>query len=264
MLIRVLLFLAIATLSQIDETIAFVANSKLSTPLSTSSTSASALLAKKKNKGSAGKGFGKVSEPPPRPTSNKSSNQDLFNIDARTAEQQKTSAFTSVEGGLDMIPTQDQTTTSSGNIEDRTGSILREKYGLRTREEQEAAEAKKKKLEDQQKKLNKWKKLADEGEDFDLLRIIPDPILIFIDTFLKGGIAVCTVLFLLAGVAITIEAGSKATKNPLPQQVDAFITNIVEPNFTPGLGVLLSFSIALGIFASLQLNSAASTYREDN
>lgn len=163
-----------------------------------------------------------------------------------------------------MIPTQDQTTTSSGNIEDRTGSILREKYGLRTREEQEAAEAKKKKLEDQQKKLNKWKKLADEGEDFDLLRIIPDPILIFIDTFLKGGIAVCTVLFLLAGVAITIEAGSKATKNPLPQQVDAFITNIVEPNFTPGLGVLLSFSIALGIFASLQLNSAASTYREDN
>merc|ERR1712127_365167 len=202
-----------------------------------------------------------------KPASNKSDNQDLFNMEARAAAQQQSSAFSSVDGGLDTIPTisteQAEMTSSSGSIEDRTGSILREKYGLRTREEQEAAEAKAKKLADQQKQLREWKTLADEGEDFDLLQIIPDPILIFIDKFLKVGVAICTILFVAAGLAITVEAWSKATANPLPSEVDAFISNVVEPNFTPGLGVLLSFSVGLGLFASLQLNSAASTYRED-
>lgn len=152
---------------------------------------------------------------------------------------------------------------SSETAEQRNKRILREKYGLRTKEEQEAAEAKQKQIADQRKKINEWQKAADEGEDFDLLQFLPDPILIFIDKFLKVGVAVCTVLFVLAGFAIAVEAGSKATANPLPQNIDNFIANVVEPNFTPGLGVLLSFSVGLGLFASLQLNSAASTYRED-
>ena len=265
-MLRFLLFLIIATISQIDETVAFVTNNNGATSLWTPLTSSSVLLAKKKKKSSAGKGFGKAPEPV-KPAPNKSDNQDLFNMEARAAAQEQSSAFTSVDGGLDTIPTlsteQAEMTTSSGSIEDRTGSILREKYGLRTREEQEAAEAKQKKLADQQKKLQEWKQLADEGEDFDLLQIIPDPILIFLDKFLKVGVVICTILFVLAGLAITVEAGSKATDNPLPPEVDAFISNVVEPNFTPGLGVLLSFSVGLGLFASLQLNSAASTYRED-
>jgi len=268
MMIRIVLFVAVATLSRMDGTAAFVPSDYKASSLSTFSLSTSALLAKKKKKNTAGKGFGKAPEKPTKPASDKSSNQDLFNIEARAAAKEQASAFTSVEGGLDTIPTlsmeQAQTTTPSGNIEDRTGSILREKYGLRTREEQEAAEAKKKQLEDQRRQLSEWQRLADEGEDFDLLQVIPDPILIFIDKFLKVGVAVCTSLFVLAGFAITVEAGSKATGNPLPQEVDDFIANVVEPNFTPGLGVLLSFSVALGLFASLQLNSAASTYREDN
>jgi len=255
-MIRFLLLLTIASLMQLDETVAFVTNNNRAT-----SPSVSALFAKKKKNTSAGKGFGKETEKP-KPSTSKSDNEDLFGIDSRAATQQQTSAFSSVEGGLDTIPTM-STEQASGNIEDRTGSILREKYGLRTREEQEAAEAKKKQLADQQKQLSDWKRLADEGEDFDLLQIIPDPILVFIDKFLKIGVAICTILFVLAGLAITVEAGSKATANPLPADVDAFIMNVVEPNFTPGLGVLLSFSVGLGLFASLQLNSAASTYRED-
>jgi hypothetical protein len=267
-MIRCLLFLAIAALSQIDETVAFVTNNIRATSLSTCSPSNSLLLAKKKKNNTGGKGFGKETETPTKPASNNSNSQDLFNMDARAAAQQQASVFTSVDGGSDTIPTlsmeQSQTTSSSsGNIEDRTGSILRDKYGLRTREEQEAEEAKKKKMQEQRQQLNEWKRQADDGDDFDLLRIIPDPILIFIDKFLKVGVAVCTLLFLLAGVLITIEAGSKATSNPLPAEFDAFIANVVEPNFTPGLGVLLSFSVGLGLFASLQLNSAASTYRED-
>ena len=266
-MIRNSLLLAIAILAQTNGAIAFVTKNNAATLSPASSVSNTVLLAKKKKKGNAGKGFGKAPENPTKPASTKSQNQDLFNIEARAAAEQQSSAFTSVEGGLETIPTlpteEPQMTTPTGNIEDRTGSILREKYGLRTREEQEAEEAKRKKLQEQQKQLQQWKQLADEGEDFDLLQVIPDPILIFIDKFLKAGVAICTFLFLLAGVAITVEAGSKATNNPLPQQLDDFVANVVEPNFTPGLGVLLSFSVALGIFASLQLNSAASTYRED-
>ena len=256
MMIRFLLLLTIASFMQLDGTVAFVTNNNRAT-----SPSVLALFAKKKKNTSTGKGFGKETEKP-KSTASKSDNGDLFGIDSRAAAQQQTSAFTSVEGGLDTVPTM-STEQASGNIEDRTGSILREKYGLRTREEQEAAEAKQKQLADQQKQLSDWKRLADEGEDFDLLQVIPDPILVFIDKFLKVGVVVCTILFVLAGLAITVEAGSKATANPLPADVDAFIMNVVEPNFTPGLGVLLSFSVGLGLFASLQLNSAASTYRED-
>ena len=261
-MIRFLPLLAVAALLCIDETNAFATHGRRTASLLATTT----LYAKKKNKSTAGKGFGKETEKP-KPTTSKAENQDLFNIEARSAAQQQSNAFTSVEGGLDTVPTmaveESPTSMASGSVEDRTGNILREKYGLRTREEQEAAEARKKKLEDQRKQLADWKKLADEGEDFDLLQVIPDPILIFIDKFLKAGVAICTILFVMAGIAITVEAGSKATDNPLPAEVDAFISNVVEPNFTPGLGVLLSFSVALGLFASLQLNSAASTYRED-
>merc|ERR1719343_1758092 len=269
MMIRCFIFVTVATVLTISGIEAFVTNSKAK--LSVSSHSTSNLLAKKKKKRSGGKGFGKATENSSKSASSKSNSQDLFNIEARAAAvaSKEASAFTSVDGGLDSIPTlsmeneQKTSLSTSENIEDRTGSILREKYGLRTREEQEAEEAKKKKLEDQRKQLNEWKQLADQGDDFDLLQIIPDPILIFIDKFLKAGVAVCTFVFILAGIAIMIEAGSKATNNPLPPQVDDFVTQVVEPNFTPGLGVLLSFSVALGLFASLQLNSAASTYRED-
>ena len=268
-MIRCFFSLAVAFVSKIKGSDAFVTNNKVT--LSTSSPSTSILLAKKKKKRSTGKGFGKKTENTTKPASSKSNNQDLFNIEARAAAaaSKEAMAFTSVDGGLDTIPmlsteeVETKSMSTSDNIEDRTGSILREKYGLRTREEQEAEEAKKKKLEDQRKQLNQWKRLADQGEDFDLLQIIPDPILIFIDNFLKAGVAVCTFVFILAGLAITVEAGSKATGNPLPKQIDDFVANIVEPNFTPALGVLLSFSVALGLFASLQLNSAASTYRED-
>jgi hypothetical protein len=243
--------LVLATVALVHESASFVTHSQRAV-------STSFLEAKKKAQG--GKGFGKEVEKVEKPKSDNNS-QDLFNMEARAAaaSQQQSSVFTSVDGGSDAIPT----LSTSENVEDRTGSILREKYGLRTREEQEAAEAKQKQLAEQRKKIDDWKKAADEGDDFDLLSVIPDPVLIFIDKFLKVGVAVCTVLFVLAGFAIAVEAGSKATGNPLPQAVDDFIANVVEPNFTPGLGVLLSFSVGLGLFASLQLNSAASTYRED-
>jgi hypothetical protein len=245
MLTNILIILAVSC--QIDMTMGFVSNR--ATPASTSF-----LMAKNQ----AGKGFGK------QPETVEKSVESGSPAPPSRRQQSSSAAFTSVDGGSGAIPTiSTSTSTKSGNVEDRTGSILREKYGLRTREEQEAEELKQKQVEEQKKKLREWKKLADEGEDFDLFQIIPDPILIFLDKFLKLGASVSTVLFVLAGFAISVEAGSKAFEHPLPLAVDNFISNVIEPNFTPGLGVLLSFSVGLGVFASLQLNSAASTYRED-
>jgi hypothetical protein len=45
--------------------------------------------------------------------------------------------------------------------------------------------------------------------------------------------------------------------------LDSFIVTTIEPNFTPGLLVLLSFSIGLGLFSAAQLGSAGATYKED-
>ncbi|GMH71993.1 hypothetical protein TrRE_jg7571 [Triparma retinervis] len=96
----------------------------------------------------------------------------------------------------------------------------------------------------------------------DVMAMIPAPVQIFIDRFLKAGVAVSTLVFVLAGVAITLEAYAAATHNPLPTSVDSFIVSVVEPNFTPGLLVLLGFSVSLGVFTAAQLGSEGATYRE--
>jgi hypothetical protein len=218
------------------------------------------LNAKKKKQKSGGKGFGKQApvvgnastEPAPM-------NMEASSPTSMTAETDG-SFLTSVAGGSGAVPTVDE----SVPVEDRTSAILRDAYGLRTREEQREAYKKEQTAKEQRKKLDEWKKLADKGEDFDLMKSLPGPVLIGIDRFLKVGVAICTVLFVLAGIGITIEAWSKASASPLPEDIDNFIVNVIEPNFTPGLGVLLGFSISLGAFATAQLASASATYREDN
>ena len=62
---------------------------------------------------------------------------------------------------------------------------------------------------------------------------------------------------------ITVEAFSKSTGSELPGGLEEWIVTVVEPNFTPGLGVLLAFSISLGLFSAAQMGSAGSTYRDD-
>lgn len=211
------------------------------------------------------KGFAKKSDapsPPPQ-TKKKTFDQDDMMVASSSSSSSPASptGLTSIPGGSDARPVMQQ--PSGENVEDRNASILREKYGLRTREEQQAEIKRQEAANEQRQKLDEWRRLADKGQDFDLIQILPDPLLIFIDRFLKGGVAVCTVLFVSAGIAITVEAGSKATNNPLPPNVDDFISNVVEPNFTPGLLVLLGFSVSLGAFAALQLSSSTSSYRED-
>lgn len=254
-------------------------NNKKHFPSITQSTTLVALQAKKSN-ANASKGFGKA--PPESSSTSVSKSQPMDQVAAdlnvragqkqqnpqeentRTASSSSSSFLTSVPNGSKAVPTMEKKGTETVvPVEERTTNILRDKYGLRTREEQQAEYQRQQQAAEQRKKLNEWKAMADKGEDFDIMQVLPAPVLIFIDRFLKVGVTVCTVLFVAAGLAITVEAGSKATHNPLPENVDAFITNVVEPNFTPGLLVLLGFSVSLGAFAALQLGSASSTYRED-
>lgn len=246
----------------VETTGAFVVLSITTRP---SSSSIIALQAKKKKKGQTGKGFGKEPVAVDKPKAIDQVSNDLNVRAGQTMQQQQQlqqqdTFLTSVPDGSDAIPTMDDENVS---VEERTKSLLRDKYGLRTREEQQAEEERQRQAAEQRQKLEEWKQQIDRGEDFDIIMALPEPVLVFIDRFLKAGVAICTTLFILAGLGITVEAGSKATNNPLPENVDAFITNVVEPNFTPGLLVLLGFSVSLGAFAALQLGSASSTYRED-
>jgi hypothetical protein len=146
--------------------------------------------------------------------------------------------------------------------EERTKQILRVKYGMKTLEEQQLDAVQLARREEEKQKWAELKKKAEMGEEFDLLAILPTPVIIGIDRFLKAGTAICGVIFVASGILIAIEAWSKASGDPLSPELDDFIVQIVEPNFTPGLFVLLSFSVSLGLFASLQLGSQSASYRE--
>lgn len=228
--------------------------------------SLTSLEAKKKKGKSSGQGFGK--EPPaPAPTSTTTNNNPMDGS-ATTATTTAPGAgdfLQSVEGGgSDAIPTIEPTSPSpsaesSLPPEERAQKLLREQYGMRTMAEQ--------KMEDQiqanRRRLDELKKMADTDQDLDIMAMVPAPILKGIDAFLKLGVGVCTVAFVAAGFGIALEAWSITSGNPLPENIDNFIVNTVEPNFTPGLLVLLGFSVSLGAFAALQLSSGSATYKEE-
>lgn len=146
--------------------------------------------------------------------------------------------------------------------EERAKQILRDKYGMKTLEEQQLDAVQDTRRKEEQKRMSELKRKAEAGDDFDLFAILPTPVTIGIDRFLKAGTVLCGILFVASGILIAVEAWSKASGDPLSPDLDDFIVRTVEPNFTPGLLVLLSFSISLGLFASLQLGSQGASYKE--
>jgi hypothetical protein len=228
----------------------------------------SSLHAKKKSRGDSGsKGFGKTDTP----TKKAEPSVESTPTPSFGEEQQQTpdspSFLRSVEsGGSDAVPIMMEVkqTDDNSSPEERGERILREKYGLKTMGEQRVNAKQQEALKEKRQKMAEWSKMADKGDDFDLMTSIPAPILIGIDRFLKAGIVICGTLFILAGLGITAEAWSKTEiGNPLPDDIDNFIVQIVEPNFTYGLLVLLGFSVSLGLFGAAQLGSQGATYREE-
>jgi hypothetical protein len=218
-----------------------------------------ALFAKK----SSGKGFGKVQESKPPPASSSTDSDSPAASQATTGTQSSSLPGTSQYGLLQSIDSSSPTDELSDDPEERTKRILREQYGLKTLEEQQLSAQQLARRKEEQKKWAELKKKAESNQDLDLFSLLPAPVLVGIDRFLKVGVVVCSVLFILAGLLITVEAWSKTSGEPLPPDLAAFIVNTVEPNFTPGLLVLLSFSVSLGGFAALQLGSRGATYKEN-
>lgn len=208
---------------------------------------------KKKSRSNSGQGFGSSTTPPPaKPAATESS-----------SDAPSTSGLQSVESGASNAIPRFAPDPVAGDlnipVEERTKTLLRDQYGLRTLEDQKREE----KLIEQKRKIQKLTEEAKKDENFDIMAVLPAPLLIFIDRFLKIGAAISTLTFVIAGAGITLEAWATTTGNALPQNIDDFIVNTVEPNFTYGLVVLLSFSVSLGLFASAQLGSSGSKYSED-
>mmetsp|Transcript_9790 Transcript_9790/g.17117 ORF Transcript_9790/g.17117 Transcript_9790/m.17117 type:complete len:260 (+) Transcript_9790:139-918(+) len=222
-------------------------------------------LSAKKKKARSGQGFGKQTAP---------STPAIADIEDDD-DNEPTSASSSAMPlqSIENAPQQTQTPSEQLNLdpnlseEERSQAILRSKFGLKSYEEQQADIGDYRALLDAEKKKEQRDKLRNIEslwpEDKDFLSVLPPGLIKGIDSFLKLGLGACTVLFLVAGVFITIEAGSKATGSELPDGLEEFVVNVVQPNFTPGLGVLLGFSVALGVFSVALGGSAQSSYRED-
>ena len=216
----------------------------------------------KKKRSTSGEGFGK------------SSSQDVATVDI-TNNDEDTATSTASPRALQSIdtPKQQQQTQAEGinldpnlSPEERSQAILREKFGLKSYEEQQADLGDYKLLLDAEKKKEKRTALRNLDkvwpEDKDFVQILPPSLIKSIDTALKVGLGISTVAFILAGILITWEAGSKATGKPMPGELQTFIVDVIQPNFTPGLGVLLAFSVSLGVFSIGIGSSASSTYKE--
>lgn len=239
-------------------------------PYSSSPSPSSVLFAEKNDrKKSSGEGFGKSSS-----SSSSNTRAPLRSVDTSTSTQQQQQL-------PDLSPSSPPSANANNNNnidnliddpnllspEERSQTILRQKFGLKSYEEQQADLGDYRALLNAEQKKERRNKLRNLDqvwpEDKDFLAVLPPSLIKGIDTFLKIGLGISTVAFIAAGIFITIEAGSKATGSPLPEGLETFVVNVVEPNFTPGLGVLLAFSVTLGLFSVALGGSASSTYRED-
>merc|ERR1712150_92540 len=187
-------------------------------------------MGKKKGGGSSGKGFGKSSSVP-SPTKEESSSPVVSNSDdVITTDNTKYGGLTSIE---DTTVTNLSSSRSEIKIdpnlppEERTEAILKQRYGLRSIEEQQGDIRAAERKAENKKRMQKIRNMTD--EEFDIFQLLPDPLLKGIDLFLKAGLTLSTVLFVLAGIGITFEAWAVSTGNKLPDAVDDFIVKIVEP-----------------------------------
>lgn len=213
-----------------------------------------------KGGGGGGKGFGSKVKTSSDSASLKESSA-LSETSASTSSQSQSSFLQSAEGAASTPVQLDL--DESMPPEERTKQILKQQYGMKTLEEQRLSAAQLEIYKEKQRKQAELKKRIANNKDLDIMNMLPPAVLVGIDRFLKAGLGICGTLFIVAGLFITTEAWSKASSQPLPTDLDNFIVNIVEPNFTPGLLVLLGFSVSLGAFASLQLASSSSQYKED-
>uniref|UniRef100_A0A7S0Z014 Uncharacterized protein n=1 Tax=Hemiselmis tepida TaxID=464990 RepID=A0A7S0Z014_9CRYP len=80
----------------------------------------------------------------------------------------------------------------------------------------------------------------------DEVAAIPVEVLKSVETALLYGVLAVGALWVLAGLGTAYDAYMIATKQPVPAGLDDFLGKYIEPFLTPGLGVVLLFSVLLG------------------
>lgn len=145
----------------------------------------SLLFAQKKRSQTEGKGFG--TKPAPPKTEKKLSDSTPSEIAPIAASKPFLQSVES--GGSNTIPVVEDNGVSM-SPDERAGRILRDKYGMKTLEEQQRSQKQMENLNEQRRKLQEMKRKAELNEEIDFIAMIPGPVQIAIDRFLKLGLGI--------------------------------------------------------------------------
>ena len=77
-----------------------------------------------------------------------------------------------------------------------------------------------------------------------------------LEKFFGGGAIIFGSAFILAGIAVAVEACCKVAGVTLPTAVDEVIIQYVEPALTPSILILFGFSISLGVLKQVRQTRA--------
>lgn len=143
----------------------------------------SLLFAQKKRSPSEGKGFGT------KPVSPKTEKKEAAPSEVAPMAATSKPFLQSVEtGGSNSIPVVEDNTSMSPD--ERAERVLRDKYGMKTLEEQQLSQKQQENLNEQRRKLQEMKRKAELSEEVDFIAMIPGPVQIAIDRFLKLGLGI--------------------------------------------------------------------------
>merc|ERR1712146_434329 len=84
-----------------------------------------------------------------------------------------------------------------------------------------------------------------------------------LESFLFTSTGVLLAGFIVAGLAITVDAYFVSVKEPLPEILGKLIVDVIEPNFTNAGLAFLASSVSLGLFKVAQFSNPAIQYSED-
>lgn len=148
------------------------------------------LSAQKKRSRSEGKGFGT------KPIQSKTEKKVTKSPSSSVSQIADSKPFLQgIEtGGSNSVPILEEEDDNSKNQslspDERAERILREKYGMKTLEEQQLSQKQLENLNEQRRKLQELKRKAELNEDIDIIALIPGPVQIVIDRFLKVGLGI--------------------------------------------------------------------------
>jgi hypothetical protein len=97
-----------------------------------------------------------------------------------------------------------------------------------------------------------------------VLEKIPEKTQAQLDSFLITATFSSLALVILCGIGISYGAFKVIfPQTKIPEALDIFITNVLDPAFTPAVGIFFIFSITFGLFKFAQISSDKTVYREE-